>query len=212
MSSDNIITMDETCKKEIGFKVASMYDLKSNNKSVIKRSFKFKQPRNINYDDFQAIVAICSSERTKFILKPEPSYELQGGGWFNIWKVPAGAKIDVKLHNSRKKNSKKIGINLDKFGINFEDDGQTSNSLENKIRITHDIIVVEIKGDKKFFGKQYLDPHVEYIEIDRILENTIYEKILNEDIKKHQPIEEEIEEYNKESLFRRIYKNVFGNN
>ena len=63
----------------VGKVVSKMYDVKARQNSVLKRHFKLKSPRNINRDNFEAIVAICGSERTKFVLETEPKYEVTGG-------------------------------------------------------------------------------------------------------------------------------------
>ena len=211
MSEENseICTDGYSC---IGRTVSGMYNAKANNNSVIKRYFRLKSPRNINNDDFEAVVAICGSKRTIFVLEPEPNYELIGGGIFSIKKYPAGCTIDISRYERIKKKSHKFGINMDSIGVTYETDGQTSNESGLAVKtLTHDVLIATLKGDKKLFGKQLLTPNIEYLEIDKRLEEQIYEYEVQKDIKNfnNMTIEDKnklCEEYKNESLFERIFK------
>jgi hypothetical protein len=196
----------------VGKVVSKMYDVKARQNSVLKRHFKLKSPRNINRDNFEAIVAICGSERTKFVLETEPKYELTGGGMFFIKKYPTGYKIDINRYEKIKRKSQKFGIDLDNIGITYETDGNTSN--ENGISVktlTHDVLIATFKGDRRFLRSQILTPNVEYLEIDRRLEKQIYEYEVQKDMEKFKnKTEEEINELYKEyektgSLFTQIF-------
>ena len=179
-----------------------MFKAKMSCTSVRHHTFTFKNPRNINNDNFQAIVAQSTSTRTTLVLEPSPQYELsKGNGIFLIRKIPAGTVLNIEEMNAINNGSRKIGLTLKSIGINYGTDGAESSSSNSTIKeLSHDVIVITIRGAKKFMGSQMLLPKVNYLEIDRTLEKKIYDRHVRKDI-------ERLNEDNKEpSIINKIFK------
>ena len=195
-----------TTKSRLGLPL-SMFREKMARTSVIHHTFTFKNPRNINNDNFQAIIAQSSNESTTLVLEPNPQYELsKGNGIFLIRKIPAGTVLNIEEMNAINKGSKKIGLTLKSIGINYETDGVESSSINSTIKeLSHDIIIITIKGAKKLLGKQMLTLNINYLEIDRALERKIYNKRLKKD---YEDIEEPeiLSKSGEPSLVHKIFK------
>ena len=165
--------------------INQLYNKKMNCISTIKHTFTFKNPRNINNDNFQAIIAQSSNNKSTLILEPNPKYELsKGNGIFLIRKVPAGTKLNIEDMNEINKGTQKLGLSLNNIGFNYENNGLQSSSLNTHIKeLSHDIIVITIKGAGIWRGKQMLMPKVRYIEVDKRLERRIYKRYVENDLK-----------------------------
>ena len=211
MCDDNLSEVVTDTDHKIGIQVSRLYQLKASRSSVVKRYIRFKKPRNINNDDFEQIVAICGDTKTRFVLEPEPKYELTNGGLFQVKRYPAGSRIDCNFMSSNKKQSIKCGLNLDQVGVFYETDGRSETSSSTNIKtLTHDIITIRIKGNRNFMGKSYLTPNVEYLEIDRKLEKMICDSVIRKDMELFQDNKldqnEDLEQ--NDSIFNKIFEKI----
>ena len=191
--------MDNINNNEYAFnwkEINKLFNIKASSRSAIHRVFTFQHPRNINNDNLKIIIAQSSSTRTKLILEPIPQFKLsKGNGYVSFRKIPAGTEIDINDYTKKKTKSFDFGIEVKDIQFNISTDGEMENISKNVVsKLSHDIIVMEIKGENKLFGKQMLTPCVSYLEIDRRLEKKIYERELKKDMEEFDDIYDLTEE------------------
>jgi hypothetical protein len=186
-------------------KKKNLYDMKKEKGSVVVHVKQYRKYNITNINNFE-IINICPKDY-RYVINPdwERTWTCTNGGDINIFRLEKGSTIQFESSDKKKSPSFSIGLSFKKIAeFKYSTDGTTENQSNLNIKkLDNDILVIKCKGIKSSFTKNLLNCDIEYLEIERSLEEDIVknqEKKDREDIVKNQE---------KKSLFQLIKSMIF---
>ena len=165
-------------------------------KGTVTVHHKVYNNENINNVDSYELVNICSSG-SRYVVNPEWETTWNKNSskcchWFNccmprknidVMRFEKGSSIGFQYASTEKNPSFSTGASFkDIFEVNMETDGLTERKSEFNVKeLDNDILVIKIKGGKSRFSN-LLNCDIEYLEIERVLEQLIFKRQLNKDM------------------------------
>ena len=182
-------------------KTKRLYDRKKDKGSVVVHHKKYNNYNISNMDTYE-LVNICPSD-SRYVVNT--SWETEWniaknilgrclpacapGGDISVIRFPKGSKVKFSYSSKEKTPSFAAGVNFKNiFSANCESDGAYDNSSDLDMKeLDNDILVVKIKGNKSVFKNQ-LNCDIEYLEINRRLEQKLFDHELERDMEEFNPI------------------------